>query len=288
MQAPQQQPAQTFEVTPETFQSAVVERSRQAPVILLFWAPEVLPSAEVRRDLETMARAYAGKVFVALVDVSRDPTLAQHLRVQGLPSIRVVQGGQLVHQLDGPPSEAALRSLLDQLTLSSADLLKDDLAGLLEAGDFDRALAVLQQAIQEEPQNQAFRVELADLLARTGEIEEARRVLAAIPEGADERDRPQARLEFLEEVAGFESREALDARLGRDSDDLEARYRIAVHAAVAGDYARALEESLAILKADRSFRDDLGRLTMIRVFKLMGKGSELASRYRRQMFNVMH
>lgn len=285
---PSQASAQTFEVTPENFQSGVIERSQEAPVILLFWAPEAIPSAELRRDLESVARGYAGKVYVALVDVSKDPSLAQHLRVQSLPSIRVVQGGQLVHQLDGPQTESNLRALLDQLTLSSADLLKEDLARLLEAGEYDQALTVLQQAVQEEPQNQVFRVELADVLARKGEAEEARRVLADIPEDAEDRDRPEARLEFLEEAAGMEPLGALESRLEGDPGDLEARYGVAVHAAAAGDYARALEEGLAILRKDRDFRDDIGRLTMIRVFKLLGKGSELASRYRRQMFNLMH
>jgi putative thioredoxin len=279
---------QIFEAGPENFQTAVLDRSRQAPVILLFWAPEVIPSAEVRRDLEKLARGYTGKVFLALVDVSRDPTLAQHLRVQGLPSIRVVQGGQLVHQMEGPQPESTLRALLDQLTLSSAEILKEDLAGLLEAGQYDRALAMLQQAIAEEPQNQAFQVELADVLARSGKLEEARQVVAGIVEGADERDRPQARIELLEEAAQLEPLVKLEESLARDPDDLQARYGIAVHAAAAGDYARALDESLAILRADRSFRDDLGRLTMIRLFKIMGKGSALASQYRRQMFNFMH
>lgn len=288
MDAKQQQSAQTFEVTPENFQADVIERSRQAPVILLFWAPEVMPSAEMRRDLENVARAYAGKVYVALVDVSRDPTLAQHLRVQGLPSIRVVQEGQLVHQMDGPQTESTLRALLDQLTLSPAEALKEDLAALLEAGDHERALALLQQAIQEEPQNHSIRVELADLLARRGDTGEAARVLDSVPEDTDERDRPQARLELMEEAAGFEPAAELERRLADAPHDLEARYRLAVRAAAEGDYAGALDQALAILQADRGFRDDLGRLTMIRIFKLMGKGSELASRYRRRMFNFMH
>jgi len=280
--------AQTFEVTPDNFQSAVLDRSRQAPVVLLFWAQEVLPSAELRRDLENIARGYADKVFVGLVDVSRDPTLAQHLRVQGLPSIRVVQDGQLVHQLDGPQTETTLRSLLDQLTMSSAELLKEDLAGLLEAGDYDRAMAMLKQAIEEEPHNHSYRVELADLLALRGDAEAARQVLDGVPEDAADLERPRTRIEFLEEAAGFEPAAELERTVAEQPDDLEARYRLAVHAAAAGNYQRALDEALAILQADRGFRDDLGRLTMIRIFILMGKGSELASRYRRRMFNFMH
>ena len=115
MDPQQPNPDTVFEVSPDNFQSGVVERSRQVPVVLLFWAQEVMVSAEVRRDLETLARGYGGKVCVGLVDVARDPTLAQHLRVQGLPSIRVVHDGQIVHQLDGPQTEAALRALLDHL-----------------------------------------------------------------------------------------------------------------------------------------------------------------------------
>ena len=288
MDPQQPSPDIVFEVSPDNFQAGVVERSRQVPVVLLFWAQEVLPSTEIRRDLETLARGYGGKVVVGLVDVARDPTLAQHLRVQGLPSIRVVHDGQIVHQLDGPQTENALRSLLDQLTMSSADLLREDLAALLDAGDLDQALAVLQQALQEEPQNQAFRVEFADVLARKGQLDEARQVLAGIPEDTEERDRPQTRIEFLEEAPGLPPAEELAARLSRDEDDLEARYGLAVQAAAAGAYERALEEALAILRTDRGFRDDIGRLTMIRIFKLMGKGSELAGRYRRRMFNFMH
>lgn len=280
--------SQTFDVTPENFQSDVIERSRQAPVILLFWAQEVLPSAQAKTDLESVARGYGDKVFIGLVDVARDPTLAQHLRVQGLPSMRIVQDGQLVHQLDGPQPESALRALLDQLTLSPADMLRDDLAGLLEAGEFDRALAVLRQALQEEPQNAGFRVELADVLARQGEIEEARRALAGVPEDTDDRERPQTRIEVLEEAAGLAPAAAFEERLAADESDLEARYGLAVRHAAAADYGPALDQALAILQSDREFRDDVGRRTMIRIFKLMGKGSELASRYRRRMFNFMH
>ena len=49
-----------------------------------------------------------------------------------------------------------------------------------------------------------------------------------------------------------------------------------------------LELAMEILRADREFRDDIGRLTMIRAFPLLGKGSEIATKYRRKMFNFMH
>ena len=46
--------------------------------------------------------------------------------------------------------------------------------------------------------------------------------------------------------------------------------------------------AMDILRNDREFRDDIGRLTMVRIFPLLGKGNETAGRYRRKMFNFMH
>ena len=131
-------------------------------------------------------------------------------------------------------------------------------------------------------------VELADVLLLSGKLDDARTVLAGIPEETEHRERPATRLELLEEAAGMASAEELAARLEADPDDLETRYQAAVRTAVDGDYERSLELAMGILQTDREFRDDIGRTTMIRVFALLGKGSELASQYRRRMFNFMH
>lgn len=287
-------PAQIFEVTPEAFQSEVIERSSQAPVVLLFWAAQMAPAADAQRVLSALVPRYQGKVFLGLVDVAQDQTLAQHLRVQGLPSIRVVQNGQIAAQLDGPQTESAYTEMLDSLTMSSADALRAQLALLLEQKQFDAALNLLQQAIAEEPNNQAFRVELADVLLRqatTGNeqaLGDARQLLAAIPEDTEDRKRPQTRLDFLEEAADFEPVAVLNDKLAQDPDDLEVRYQLAVRLAGLDGFEAALEHALHILQSDRKFRDDIGRLTMIRIFDLMGKGSPLASSYRRRMFNFLH
>ena len=55
-----------------------------------------------------------------------------------------------------------------------------------------------------------------------------------------------------------------------------------------GDYDAALAAALHILQTDRTFRDDLGRATMVRFFDVLPKGAEIAKTYRRRMFNFMH
>ncbi|MYJ75244.1 MAG: tetratricopeptide repeat protein, partial [Gammaproteobacteria bacterium] len=231
---------------------------------------------------------YQGKFALALSDIAKDQTLAQQLRVQGIPSIRVVRDGQLAEQMEGPQGESVLRQLIDRLTQSPSEALKTQLQEYLAVEDFDGALAVLKEAIAREPNNAGFKVEWADVLLVKGDVDGGRTVLGTIPEDTDGRDRPAMRLEILEEAAGMGTlRDALN-ETEADGEDLDARYRAAVLLASERRYEEALEQAMAILRRDREFREDAGRLTMIRIMALMEKGSDVAKRYRRRMFNFLH
>ena len=275
-------------VTVETFQTEVVDRSQSMPVVVLFWAEQVPPSVQTKNQLEQMLDQYAGKFALALSDVAIDQNLAQRLQVPGLPCIRVVHKGQIVDQLDGPAEEQQLRTMLDQHTQSLDDAIAGDLQQVLERGDFATAVTLLQAAIEEEPNNQSLRVDLADVLVRKGDLDDARTVIASIKDDTADRQRPQTRLEFMEEAAGMPTLEELQTAVAADDADLEAKYQLAVRQVAAEEYEQALLVCLDILRTDREFREDLGRLTMIRVFEVLGKGNELAGKYRRKMFNLMH
>lgn len=275
-------------VTIETFQTEVVDRSQSMPIVVLFWAEQVPPSVQTKDQLELMLGQYAGKFALALSDVALDQNLAQRLQVPGLPCIRVVHKGQIVDQLDGPADEQQLRSMLDQHTQSLDDAIAGDLQQVLQSKDFETAVKLLQAAIEEEPNNQSLRVDLADVLVRKGDLDDARTVLASIKDDTADRQRPQTRLEFLEEAAAMPELQSLRAAVDENATDLELKYQLAVRYMAQELYEQALLVSLDILQADRTFRDDIGRLTMIRIFEVLGKGNELAGKYRRKMFNLMH
>lgn len=275
-------------VTMDNFQTDVVDASAQQPVVLLFWAEQVPESVQVKTLVEQVMADYAGKAVLTLSDVAQDQSLAPRLQVQGLPSIRIIHQGAIAEQLDGMVDEAQLRTVLDGLTQSSVEAMQGDLDQLMAAGDFAGAATVLQQSIHEEPNNQSLRVELADVLVRKGDLDDARTVLASIPEDTDGRSRPQNRLEFAEEAAGMDGLDDLQASVEANPDDLESRYALAVVQVVAANYEVALILCLDILRENREFRDDIGRLTMIRIFDVLGKGNELATKYRRKLFNAMH
>lgn len=276
-----------FNVELPSFSTDVVERSKEVPVVLLFWTDEIPPATDTKRHLETLASQYQGKFALALCDVAQTPELAQQLRVQGIPSIRVIANGQIAHQLDGPQGEAVLRQMIDELTMSGSERLKEGLERLIAIRDWDGALDLIRQALTEEPNNASFRVELADLLARKGDLDDARVALGSVAEDTPERDRPAARLEIAEAAAAVDVGTP-GSRPKPGEDDLHALYDAAICEAAEENYEVALEYCMTILRTDRTFREDAGRKTMITIMTAMGKGSELAQQYRRRMFAFMH
>jgi putative thioredoxin len=128
---------------------------------------------------------------------------------------------------------------------------------------------------------------LATILSQRNEMPDALELLDRVGPGPvrQEADRLAAALRIRQSGAGDEA--ALRARVEADPRDLEARFMLAQALAAAGRYDEALEHYLAIVKRDRSFRDDGARKAMLDVFDLLGPGHELADRYRSELAKVL-
>ncbi len=283
-----QSDAHSFQATRENFQSEVIEASREKPVLLVFFAPQMPASVEQARALQQLATAYTGAFRLGLVDMSVDPSLAQPMRVQGLPSVRAVRDGGLAGALDGPQPDSELKKLIDSLTMSSSDLLREQLGEMIAREDFSSALGVVRQALAEEPNNTAFLVEFADLLALTGRIADARNALDKVPEETDGRNRVVTRLALISRTEALPNLGELRAAHDTSPESVSAKCQLAVKLASMNRCEQALELAFSVFVSDRTFDDDAARKLMLDIFDLLAKGSPLAKTYRRKMFNYLH
>jgi len=280
--------ANVVEISIQNFQAEVVEKSRQVPVLLEFYADEAEPSRELAPVLRRLADEYQGKFVLGRVNIRDNSQLVQQLGIRTLPTIKIIFQGQMAQNLEGPQQEERLRALLDQLTMSSIDMIRKQVDGLLAEGNRKGAIELLQQAIAEEPRNYAMHAELCDLLIMEDRIDEAKQILAALPADTEGISKPQNRIEFMERAGSLPPLEQLAAELEVNPEDLGVRLNLAIRLVANDDMEQALEHLLAMLKQDRSFDEEVARKTMIKVFALLGKGNELATDYRRKMFTFLH
>src|SRR4051794_26243929 len=103
------------DVSEDTFQAEVLDRSFQVPVVLDLWAEWCGPCKQLSPVLERLAEEGGGSWVLAKVDVDANPALAQALRVQGIPAVKAVWQGQLVAEFTGAIPEEQARQIVGEL-----------------------------------------------------------------------------------------------------------------------------------------------------------------------------
>lgn len=278
----------TVEINAQNFQSEVAEKSQQIPVLLEFYAEGAEQCVPTTALLQKLVTEYQGKFLLARVDIQQNQELVQQLQVRALPSIKIIFQGQMAGNIEGPAEEQQLRETLDQITMSPLDRVREQIDFLLEQGERGQAIEMLQQVIAEEPANFGLHVELCDLLIMEGQIDDARKILAGIPADTDGIDKPKSRLEFIELAGDLGTLDEQRSKAEADPADLQAKFDYAIKLIVNDQVENGLEELLVILQADKTWGEEKARLTMIKVFNMLGKGNELATSYRRKMFTYLH
>jgi putative thioredoxin len=244
-----------IDVTEADFEREVVERSREVPVVVDFWAEWCGPCRMLGPLLERAADARDGQVVLAKVDTDANQGLAYRYGIQGIPAVKAFRDGDVVEEFVGVQPPAQVEAFFDSLVPSEAD-------ALVAAGDEQS----LRRALELEPGRSDAVVALAEQLHRKGERDEAQRL--------------------LENVAGSFRADGLAARMrleDQDSVDLGEAFR----ALDAGDHERALDLLIGAIPSADGMRDDVRRV-VVALLDELGVEHPLARDARRRLAAALY
>jgi putative thioredoxin len=253
-----------FDVNESEFATRVIERSREVPVVVDFWAEWCGPCRQLGPALEAAVSKRGDQIDLAKVDVDANQSLAASFGIQGIPAVKAFRDGQVAAEFTGAIPPARIEAFLDGLVPSPAD-------ELVAAGDEES----LREALALDPRHPEASAKLGRILLSRGDSEEA--------------------LELLEPLAGDFLAEGLAARarLGsRNGDSTEPGSELLERAFAAwdaGEYETALEAlQEGFAAADDEQQRDLIRRAMVGIFTELGADDALAREHRRRLAAALH
>ncbi|MEQ8855595.1 thioredoxin [Gimesia sp.] len=279
-----------IDVTEENFETEVLQKSQQIPIIIDFWAPWCGPCQQLAPMLENVLNEFQGKVHLAKINIDEQQGLAAAFRVQSIPTVVAFLNGQPVDHFQGILPEESLREWVTQLVPSPLDMLLQE-GQILEETDPAAAEGKYREAAELDPKNDAIKLRLAAVLAKLSRFDESGKIIAELEtrgflEPEAEQIKSQLELQAAADEAGGveEARKALEA----DPDNADLKIALADALAISNKHEEALEICLAIIAEDKAGAGVEAKATMLRIFDLLGPQSALTSAYRRKLATLLY
>ena len=244
-----------IDVTDATFAAEVLERSKQVPVVVDFWAEWCAPCRQLGPIVERAAAAREGKVVLAKLDTDANQQTAMEYRIQGIPAVKAFKDGKVVDEFTGALPPQQVERFFDGVVPTEAEVLT-------AAGDE----ASLRRAVELEPSRAAAVVPLARILLARGDRDEAAELLSNVP--------------------GDFQAQGLAARL-RLEDRGEPDLADAWTALDEGDQERAIDVLIGALPSADGAKDDI-RQAVVAILDELGVEHPLARDARRRLASALY
>ena len=274
-----------IETTDETFERDVLERSRETPAVVDFWSRTCQPCLMLAPILEEFAREYDGRFVLVKANVEHAQRRAMEFRVQGVPAVFAVVGGEVVDFFEGLLPTEHIRRWLDRVLLA-ARMYQTRQLEETDPAEAERRYREMQAAA---PNEATASIGLARALLAQQRTDECREVLERLErrgflEPEAEKVKAALQLEQCRDINLDELRAAADV----DPDDLANRYALAEALAADNQFQEALDLCLDLVKRDRRGIGEQARQTMVNIFRVLPEDSELTGNYRRKLASALY
>ena len=281
-----------FEITENTFQSAVIENSRKLTVVTLFMGVWSEPCFILDNTFTALAKEFAGQFIYAKIDIDEQTELRRQYAIENVPTIIIFQNGEIARADVGQLNEDEARELLAAYdVIHESDTLRLQAREKHLQGDTQSAILLLTQAIQKHPGNIRGAMDMVQIFLDIGDLNNAAALLDKLPEQYRDSETGKAlkgQLTFAQLAAKTDGIETLQNSIAQNPLDHQARFDLSLCYVAKHDCKEAMEQLLRILEHAPEFNNGAAREMMIAIIQMLKSTEpELANEYQRKLSSLL-
>lgn len=264
------------DINQDQFVQEVVEKSKEIPVIVDFWAPWCGPCKQLTPTLEKVVKDKNGKVILVKINVDENQGIAAQLNIQSIPTVYGFVDGKPIDAFQGAQPESKIEimvnKLIDLAPGNEIPKLLTEADDLFKEKKFEEAINLYEKLVSLEPGNPKIIVGLIRCLIQLNRINDAKELVESLDESlSDNEEILKIKKLLIPQVnENTKSIDDLKINLKDDPENKEIRFELANTFLGLNDIENGFEELLILFEKDPRWNEEAAKKKLLEYFDLLG------------------
>lgn len=282
------------DISTATFNEEVINASKDALVLVDFWAPWCGPCKQLTPTLEKLVTEYAGSVILCKLNVDENQAIAAQMGVQSIPAVFAFKDQKPVDGFMGNVTEAELRKFLEKNVGPLIDPNSDKLAQIINlknTNNYQDALALLGEMVQEDQENADVIYEIADCYLKMNDLENAKKFISSVPEKLLQNDKIKqikSAIDLAQSVPSDDAKiDDLISKIEENPNDHQARLELSLYYNSIDNKDKAADLLIESIKLNKEWNDKAAQIQLLKFFEVWGFSDPVSIDKRKSLSSIL-